>query len=142
VQPNPFEGLEPEDVLRTLREKAGQLEADAGRLREELTAATATASSPDSAVTVTLSPTGALQDISFSAKASAHRPEALGPLVMRTVAAAQLAVSERVVCSVTDPSTADYLRRLIPTAEPPKREPRDPDADYGSVLRKRPGGRP
>ncbi len=48
--------MEPDDVLATLRERAEQLEATAGKLRDGLAAATATASSPDGAVTVTLSP--------------------------------------------------------------------------------------
>jgi DNA-binding protein YbaB len=139
---NPFEGMEPEAMLRMLREKAGQLEADAGRIRAELTAASATASSPDGAVTVTLAPNGALQDISFSAKASSHQPEALGPLVMRTVAAAQRRVAERVAGSVTDPAAAEYLRGLTPHDEPARARPeRDPDDEYGGVLRKRAGGR-
>jgi DNA-binding protein YbaB len=141
VQPNPFEGMDPEAMLGMLREKAQQLETDAARIREELATASATASSPDGAVTVTLSPTGALQDITFSAKAANHKPEALGPVVMQAVAAAQRAVSERVARSVGDPSTADYLRGLMPEAEQPKRTPRDPDDEYGGVLRKRAGGR-
>ncbi|MPZ82186.1 MAG: hypothetical protein GEV28_18015 [Actinophytocola sp.] len=59
-------------------------------------ATTATATTTGGAVTVTLSPTGALQGISFSAKASAHKPEALGPLVTRTVQDAQRPASARV----------------------------------------------
>ncbi|HEY0449745.1 YbaB/EbfC family nucleoid-associated protein [Actinophytocola sp.] len=142
MQPNPFAGMEPESMLQTLRQQADGLAAKAGRLREEITAATATASSADGAVTVTLSPTGALQDISFSAKASGLTPDELGPLVMRTVHEAQRQASARVEASVRqlgDESTMDFLRQFMPTPEPDGRVERDPEAEYGAVLRKRPG---
>jgi DNA-binding protein YbaB len=141
VPANPFEGMEPEAMLRALKEKALQLESDAARIREELAASSASASSPDGAVTVTLSPTGALQDITFGAKAVSHKPEALGPLVMRTVEAAQQAVATRVAGTVTEPAAAEYLRGLLPA--PAKPQPtRAPDDDEGSLLRRRTGGRP
>lgn len=140
---NPFEGMDPEDMLRMLREKAQQLETDAARIREELSAASASASSPDGTVTVTLSPTGALQNITFGPKAAAHKPEALGPLVMRTVADAQRAVANRIAGSVADPAAAEYLRGLAPDPAPARpRAPRDPDDDEGNLLRRRAGGRP
>ncbi len=147
MQPNPFEGMDHEAVLRTLRERAEGVEARARELRAGLEAASASASSPDGAVTVTLSPTGALQGISFSAKAAAHKPEALGPLVMSAVQAAQRQVSAKLTESLAgtfgDPSTMDFLRRFVPEPEPAKPATRDPEDGYGAVLRKRPGaGRP
>ncbi|HEX6351678.1 YbaB/EbfC family nucleoid-associated protein [Actinophytocola sp.] len=141
---NPFEGLDPDTMLRQLREQAEALESKATQLRAELAAAAATATSADGAVTVTLSPTGALQNISFSAKAASHAPEALGPLVMRTVAAAQREVSNRVTESLTqqfgDPETMDFITQFMPEPEQePQRGDRDPDDFDGAVLRKRQG---
>jgi DNA-binding protein YbaB len=143
VPANPFEGMEPETMLRALRDKARQLETDAARIRDELAASSASVSSPDGAVTVTLSPTGALQDITFGAKAANHKPEALGPLVMRTVEAARQAVATRVAGTVTEPAAAEYVRSLMPAPAPAKPQPaREPDGDEGSLLRRRTGGRP
>jgi DNA-binding protein YbaB len=147
---NPFEGLDPDTMLRELQAQAADLENKATQLRSELATATASATSPDGAVTVTLSPTGALQDITFSAKAAAHKPEALGPLVMQTVRAAQREVSNRVTASLAeqfgDPQTMDFITQFMPKPEPtqPRRE-RDSgsgsDEDFEpTVLRKRAGG--
>jgi hypothetical protein len=95
-------------------------------------------------VTVTLSPTGALENIVFSAKAASHSPEALGPLVMTTVGAAQREVSSRVTASLTeqfgDQDTTDFITQFMPQPEP---EPQRPDEDLGgTVLRKRRGRPP
>jgi DNA-binding protein YbaB len=130
-------------MLRELRQQAADLETRATQLRTDLSAASATATSPDGAVTVTLSPTGALQDISFSAKAATVRPEALGPLVMRTVQAAQREVSTRVAASLADqfgdPETMDFITQFMPKPEPS----REPTEDFEApVLRKRQGGTP
>lgn len=146
MQPNPFSGMDPDMMLRELRQQAEELESKSNQLRSELANASATASSPDGAVTVTLSPTGALQDISFSPKAASHKPEGLGPLVMKTVQAAQREVSNRVTASLSeqfgDPETMDFIRQYMPKPEPtrdatPRTDPH-PDEGHGSVLRKRP----
>jgi DNA-binding protein YbaB len=145
VPTNPFEGLDPDSMLHELRRQADDLENKADRLRTELATATATATSPDGAVTVTLSPTGALQHISFSAKVSGVSPDALGPLVMRTVQAAQREVSNRVTASLAqqfgDSDTMDFITRFMPKPdEAPAGKEREPDEEFdGTVLRKRPG---
>lgn len=145
---NPFEGLDPDSMLRELRQQADDLEQKATQLRTELATATASATSPDGAVTVTLSPTGALQNITFTAKATTHTPEALGPLVMKTARAAQREVSNRVTATLAaqfgDPETMDFITQFMPPpAEAPATPPRAPDDDFsGGVLRKRPGRTP
>jgi DNA-binding protein YbaB len=143
VSANPFEGMDHDAVLRALKEKAQGMEARAEELRAGLERASATASSPDGAVTVTLSPTGALQHISFSAKAAGHKPDALGPLVMSAVRSAQREVSakltESLQDSVGDQSTMDFFRRFVPEPEP-EEQPTRRDPGEGAVLRKRPGG--
>jgi DNA-binding protein YbaB len=143
VRPNPFEGMDHDDVLRTLRERAADVEERARRMSAGFAAATATASSPDGAVTVTLSPTGALQDISFSAKAAGHKPEALGPLVMSAVHAARRQASAKLTETLEgtfgDPSTMDFFRKFVPEPEPPAKPARRAPDD-GAVLRRRPGG--
>lgn len=136
---------DPDTMLRELRQQAETLETRATELRTELAKATATATSPDGAVTVTLSPTGALQNITFSAKSASHTPEALGPLVMKTVAAAQREVSKRVTASLSsqfgDPETMDFITQFMPEPEPePKRRSPSSDEDFDNpVLRKRTG---
>jgi DNA-binding protein YbaB len=145
---NPFEGRDPDSMLRELRQQAEDLETKATQLRTELANASATATSPDGAVTVTLSPTGALQDISFSPKASTVKPEALGPLVMKTVQAARREVSNRVTASLaeqfSDPATMDFITQFMPKpAVDEPRPPRGPEEEFESpVLRKRQGRTP
>lgn len=145
---NPLEGLDPDAVLRQLQQQAEDLETKAAQLRTELTNAGATATSPDGAVTVTMSPTGALQDITFAAPSAKVAPENLGPLVMKTVRAAQREVSNRVTASFSqqfgDPETMDFITQFMPKPEAaPARKDRVPDEDFdGGVLRKRQGGRP
>jgi len=145
---NPFDGLDPDSVLRQLQQQAEDLETKAAHLRTELTNASATATSPDGAVTVSLSPTGALQDITFATTAAKVPPEMLGPLVMKTVQAAQREVSNRVTASLAeqfgDAETMDFITQFMPKPEAaPAKKERDPDEDTeGAVLRKRRGGRP
>lgn len=144
---NPFAGMDPEAMLLTLKQEAEQLETKARQLQDELTDATATVSSPDGAVTVTLSPTGALQNISFSDKATNHRPDTLGPLVMKTVQAAQRQISDQVTKSVSqqfgDTDTMEFVRQYMPQSEPesPRRTDTDLDEGRSSIMRKRPGRR-
>lgn len=143
---NPFDGLDPDTVLEQLRKQAEDLESKAAQLRTELTNATATTTSPDGAVTVTLSPTGALQNITFGPAAAKVTPDKLGPLVMQTVQAAQAKVSERVTASLSGQfggtETMDFITRFMPKPEPaPARRDREEDED-GAILRKRRGGRP
>lgn len=143
---NPFDGLDPDSVLRQLRQQAADLETKAAQLRTELTNASATATSPDGAVTVTLSPTGALQNITFAAPASKVPPEKLGPLVMKTAQAAQREVSNRVTASLAEQfggtETMDFITQFMPKPEPaPTRQAPEEDSE-GAVLRKRRGGRP
>jgi DNA-binding protein YbaB len=119
---NPFEGLDPDSVLRELQQEANNLENTAAQLRTELAQACATATSPDGAVTVTLSPTGTLRDITFSAAAANLSPDALGPLVMGTVQAAQREISTRVTASLahqfSDAETMDLINQLMPNPAP------------------------
>jgi DNA-binding protein YbaB len=142
---NPFAGMDPDTMLRTLKQEADQMEAKARRLQEDLAAATTTVTSPDGAVTVTLSPTGALQDISFSDKATNHRPSTLGPLVMKTVQTAQRQVADKVSEALSQQlgseRTTDFMRQFVPQPPPeqPRRVEQTSDDDPGSVLRKRPG---
>jgi DNA-binding protein YbaB len=143
---NPLDGLDPDAVLRQLQQQAADLETKAAQLRTELTNASATATSPDGAVTVTLSPTGALQNITFAAPAAKVSPEKLGPLVMKTVQAAQREVSNRVTASLAEQfgssDTMDFITQFMPPPEPtPTRQVPDEDAE-GAVLRRRRGGRP
>ena len=115
---NPFEGLDPDSVLRQLQQQAEDLETKASQLRSELATTSATVTSPDGAVTVTLSPTGALQDITFAAPAARVAPEHLGPMVMKTVQAAQHEVSNRVTASLAeqfgDSESMDIITRFMP----------------------------
>lgn len=142
---NPFAGMDPDAMLLALKQEADQLESKARKLQDDLVAASATVSSPDGAVTVTLSPTGALQNISFSDKATNHRPDTLGPLVMKTVQTAQRAVSERVAQSVSEQfdgaDAMNFVRQYMPpvVSDPSRKANAEFHEDESPIMRKRPG---
>jgi DNA-binding protein YbaB len=128
VPTNPFEGLDPDSMIRELQQQADDLDRKATRLRTELANVTVTATSQDGAVTVTLSPTGALQDITFAASAAGHTPDELGPLVMATVRTAQREVSNRMTAALAtqfgDTETMDLITQFMP-APPAGQRPED-----------------
>ncbi len=104
--------------LAKFEHKVNGLEQAAEQLRNDLSATTVTVSSADESVTVTIGPSGALQNVSFSPRAAEHSPAALAALLMKTVARGQRAVATKVVEAFTpvsdDNSTVELLTSFVP----------------------------
>ncbi|GHF86875.1 YbaB/EbfC family nucleoid-associated protein [Amycolatopsis bartoniae] len=84
------------DPLAAFTAEVEAIQARAAAAQEQLRNAVATAQSPDGAVTVTIGPSGILQDIRFGPRAFQRSPEALSGEVMQLVGKAQREVSAEV----------------------------------------------
>ncbi|MGM1062947.1 YbaB/EbfC family nucleoid-associated protein [Saccharothrix sp. Mg75] len=118
--------MDPERMIADLEAKARDLARRSREVREGIRAASATASSPDGAVTVTVAPNGALRDIAF-ARSGEVPDELLGELVLATVRRAQAEVARR-VAEVVEPEfggteAMDFLTGFLPADEPVARVP-------------------
>lgn len=102
-----------------------QLKARAESAQEQIQSASATVASPDGAVTVTVSASGALTDVRFGPRAYERPPQQLAALVMQMCGKAQQQVSAKVMTAfgglVGENSAAmDMLTQFLPA---------DPDAE-------------
>ncbi|GAA5170747.1 MULTISPECIES: YbaB/EbfC family nucleoid-associated protein [Amycolatopsis] len=110
------------DPVAAFTAELEEIQAKAAAAQERLRTAIATASAPDGAVSVTVGPNGALQDIRFGARAFQRPPEALSRLVMELIGRAQREVSAEVAEAFTgmvgENSTARaLLDDFLPAAE-------------------------
>ncbi|GAB3734952.1 YbaB/EbfC family nucleoid-associated protein [Amycolatopsis oliviviridis] len=84
------------DPLATFAAELEGIQAKAAAAQERLRSAVATVQAPDGAVSVTVGPSGALQDLRFGARAYERSPQALSGLVMQLIGRAQQKVSAEV----------------------------------------------
>lgn len=104
-----------------------QLKARAESAQEQIQTATATVSSPDGAVTVTVGASGALTDIRLGDRAYERPPRALAALLMQLCGKAQQRVSAQVMTAfgglVGESSAAmDMLTQFLPADPEPETE--------------------
>jgi DNA-binding protein YbaB len=88
--------LEIDSWLTNFQSRMQDVQQKAARLTEGLAASSASKSSPDGAVTVTVGANGALLNLEFGRRVAEHAPPQLSALIMRTVRDAQRAASEKV----------------------------------------------
>jgi DNA-binding protein YbaB len=88
--------LEIDSWLDNFQSRMRDVQEKAAKLTEGLAASSATKSSPDSAVTVTVGANGALLKLEFGRRVGEHAPPQLAALIMRTVREAQRGASEKV----------------------------------------------
>ena len=91
--------MDTDTWLAQYKDKVNGLKQAAADLQRDLAASTATVSSADESVTVTIGPNGSLRDVVFSQRAAEHSPAALAALLMKTVARGQRAVAEQVAAA-------------------------------------------
>lgn len=91
-----FEPSGGADSIAGLTAELEQLKATAEQVRESIRSAAATVRAPDGAVTVTVGPSGVLQDLAFGSRAYQRPPEALASLVMQLIGTAQKQVGAQV----------------------------------------------
>ena len=84
------------DPLAAFGAELGDIRAKAAAAQEKLRSAVASVQSPDGAVSVTVGPSGVLQDLRFGPRAYERPPQALSGLVLQLIGRAQQKVSAQV----------------------------------------------
>ncbi|MEV6908679.1 YbaB/EbfC family nucleoid-associated protein [Amycolatopsis sp. NPDC051071] len=84
------------DPLAAFTAELEGIQAKAAAAQERLRSAVATVQAPDGAVSVTVGPSGILQDLRFGPRAYERSPQALSSLVMQLIGRAQQKVSTEV----------------------------------------------
>ncbi|WP_254897152.1 YbaB/EbfC family nucleoid-associated protein [Amycolatopsis sp. Hca4] len=116
------------DPLAAFGAELAEIQAKAAAAQEKLRSAVATVRSPDGAVTVTVGPSGVLQELRFGPRAYERSPQSLSGLVMQLVGRAQQKVSAEVADAfsgmVGESSAArELLDEFLPAPEPEDEPP-------------------
>jgi DNA-binding protein YbaB len=107
-----------------------EIQARAAAAQEQLRSAVATVQSPDGAVSVTVGPSGVLQDLRFGPRAYERPPQTLSSLVMQLIGRAQQKVSAQVADAFSgmvgeNSAARELLEEFLP--EPEQDEGTHPD---------------
>ncbi|MEV7098312.1 YbaB/EbfC family nucleoid-associated protein [Amycolatopsis sp. NPDC051045] len=110
------------DPLAAFTVELEEIRAKAAEAEEKLRSAVATVQAPDGAVSVTVGPSGILQDLRFGPRAYERPPQALSRLVMQLIGRAQQKVSAEVADAfggmVGENSAArELLEEFLPAPE-------------------------
>lgn len=124
------QSVPPGDPLAAFTVELEEIRAKAAAAEEALRSATASVQSPDGAVSVTVGPSGVLQDLRFGPRAYERPPQALSGLVMQLIGRAQQKVSAQVADAfggmVGENSAArELLDEFLPAPEPDEGPPTD-----------------
>ncbi|MGW3958606.1 YbaB/EbfC family nucleoid-associated protein [Amycolatopsis sp. NPDC005003] len=116
------------DALAAFGAELAEIQARAAAAQEKLQAATASVQSPDGAVSVTVGPSGVLQDLRFGPRAYERPPQALSGLVMQLVGRAQQKVSAQVAEAFSgmvgeNSAARGLLDEFLPSPEPDEGTP-------------------
>ncbi|WP_328646932.1 YbaB/EbfC family nucleoid-associated protein [Amycolatopsis sp. NBC_00348] len=111
------------DPLAAFTADLEELQAKAAAAQERLQAAVASVQSPDGAVSVTVGPSGVLQDLRFGPRAYERPPQALSGLVMQLIGRAQQKVSAEVADAFSgmvgeNSAARELLTEFLPSPEP------------------------
>ncbi|MEA5359159.1 YbaB/EbfC family nucleoid-associated protein [Amycolatopsis sp., V23-08] len=125
------------DPLAAFNAELEGIKAQAAAAQERLRAATATVQSPDGAVTVTVGPSGVLQELRFGPRAYDRPPQALSGTVMQLIGRAQQKVSAEVADAfsgmVGESSAArELLDEFLPA--PPEPDEGTPPGPGGKFM--------
>ncbi|WP_253779676.1 YbaB/EbfC family nucleoid-associated protein [Goodfellowiella coeruleoviolacea] len=111
-----------------MQEQADDLMRRSQQMQEEIAQASATVTSQDGAVTVTVAPNGAVQNIAFSPRATGLSHVALGQVVMSTLRTAQQQVANKIATAIEPQlggtEAMDFLRSFMPS--PDEQQPGQP----------------
>jgi DNA-binding protein YbaB len=113
------------DPLAAFTVELEEIRAKAAAAQEQLRSAVATVQAPDGAVSVTVGPSGVLQELRFGPRAYERPPQALSSLVMQLIGRAQQKVSAQVADAfsgmVGESSAArELLDEFLPEPEQPE----------------------
>jgi DNA-binding protein YbaB len=110
------------DPLAAFTAELEEMRAKAATAQEKLRSAVATVQSPDGAVSVTIGPSGVLQDLRFGPRAYERAPQALSSLVMQLIGRAQQKVSAQVATAFSgmvgeNSAARELLDEFLPAPE-------------------------
>ncbi len=116
------------DALAAFGAELAEIQAKAAAAQEKLQAATASVQSPDGAVSVTVGPSGVLQDLRFGPRAYERPPQALSGLVLQLIGRAQQKVSAQVADAFSgmvgeNSAARGLLDEFLPPPEPDEGPP-------------------
>jgi len=120
------------DPLAAFGAELGDIRAKAAAAQEKLRSAVASVQSPDGAVSVTVGPSGVLQDLRFGPRAYERSPQALSGVVLQLIGRAQQKVSAQVADAFSgmvgeNSAARELLGEFLPEPAPePDPEP-EPD---------------
>ncbi|MET1072034.1 MAG: YbaB/EbfC family nucleoid-associated protein [Umezawaea sp.] len=97
IDANRMKNVDPEQWLADMQTRMADLQQKSAELTENLAASSATVSSKDGAVTVTIAPTGALQHLELTPRATGMSPSRLTASIMEAVHRGQRAASDKMV---------------------------------------------
>ncbi|MGH4022487.1 MAG: YbaB/EbfC family nucleoid-associated protein [Pseudonocardiaceae bacterium] len=125
--------MDPHEWLRQYHAQGDDMVQRSREFGEQLREVSETVSSRDGAVTVTVSPSGALQDLQFSPRVGEMSHVQLSALVMETVRGAQARVAHKVV-ELVEPlagggEAMTFLRGELPPLPDQNEDRRDGDDD-------------
>ncbi|MEV6827171.1 YbaB/EbfC family nucleoid-associated protein [Amycolatopsis sp. NPDC051102] len=111
------------DPLAAFTVELEEIQAKAAAAQEKLRSAVATVQSPDGAITVTVGPSGVLQDLRFGPRAYERPPQALSAMVLQLIGRAQQKVSAEVADAFSgmvgeNSAARELLDEFLPAPEP------------------------
>jgi len=139
------------DPLAAFGAELGDIRAKAAAAQEKLRSAVASVQSPDGAVSVTVGPSGVLQDLRFGPRAYERSPQALSGVVLQLIGRAQQKVSAQVADAfsgmVGENSAArellgEFLPEPAPEPEPDRSTPQPAAEERPPPQRGQPRRRP
>ncbi|WP_103348485.1 YbaB/EbfC family nucleoid-associated protein [Amycolatopsis sp. CA-128772] len=116
------------DPLAAFTVELEEIQAKAAAAQEKLRSAVATVQSPDGAITVTVGPSGVLQDLRFGPRAYERPPQALSATVLQLIGRAQQKVSAEVADAFSgmvgeNSAARELLDEFLPAPEPDEGPP-------------------
>ncbi|VVJ15727.1 Uncharacterised protein [Amycolatopsis camponoti] len=114
-----------DDPLAAFTVELEEIRAKAAEAQERLRSAVATVQAPDGAVSVTVGPSGVLQELRFGPRAYERPPQALSSLVMQLIGRAQQKVSAQVADAFSgmvgeNSDARELLDEFLPAPEQPE----------------------
>ena len=124
---------DPVETIRAYEQRVQEIAARAGSARARMAALRPSATSPDGAVTVTVTAAGALADLTFGPAASALELAELAKLVVATAHTARLEAARQTEAAVAELVGADAAHQAVTTLlpGPDAAAAPDPDDDEG-----------
>lgn len=126
---------DPARWLEDLQGRVADMQAKTRAMAENLIASSATVTSKDGAVTVTVSPAGSLENLELKARAAEMSPARLTASIMEAVRAAQRGVSEKVVAAFAPIGVDTEAMDLVLGFLPPDAEDEQDEEPEGAFAR-------